>query len=56
MKVEIKKSGINGEGIGYVNKQPVFIQEALPEETVEIKRPRLVRGLFFCYTEHEVIV
>lgn len=36
MKVEIKKSGINGEGIGYINKQPVFIPEALPEEIVDI--------------------
>ncbi|MGN1344922.1 MAG: 23S rRNA (uracil(1939)-C(5))-methyltransferase RlmD [Traorella sp.] len=36
MKVEIKKSGINGEGIGYINKQPVFIPLTLPEETCEV--------------------
>lgn len=36
MKVEIKKSGINGEGIGYINKQPVFVADALPDEIVDI--------------------
>ena len=36
MKVEIKKSGINGEGIGYIHKQPVFVNEALPGEIVDI--------------------
>ena len=36
MKIEIKKSGINGEGIGYINKQPVFVNETLPEEIAEI--------------------
>ncbi|WP_071440707.1 23S rRNA (uracil(1939)-C(5))-methyltransferase RlmD [Traorella massiliensis] len=35
MKIEIKKSGINGEGIGYVDRQPVFVEGALPSETVE---------------------
>ena len=35
MKIEIKKSGINGEGIGYVDRQPVFVEGALPSEIVE---------------------
>lgn len=34
-QVEIKKLGINGEGIGYVNKKICFINNALPGEIVE---------------------
>ena len=34
VKLTIKKSGINGEGIAYRNHSPVFISGALPEETV----------------------
>jgi 23S rRNA (uracil1939-C5)-methyltransferase len=34
--VDIKKIGINGEGIGYLNKKPVFIQGALTFERVII--------------------
>lgn len=37
MKVEIKKIGINGEGIGYVDRMPVFIPGALIGEEVDIK-------------------
>ena len=38
MKKIIKtvKMGINGEGIGYIDKIPVFIKGALPNETVEV--------------------
>lgn len=36
MNVKIVKVGINGEGIGYIEKQPVFVAGALPEEEVEI--------------------
>ena len=32
----IKKLGINGEGIGYINKKICFIDGALPDEEVEI--------------------
>jgi len=35
MKLTIKKMGINGEGIAYINKKPIFINGALPNETVE---------------------
>ena len=36
-QVEIKKLGINGEGIGYINKKICFIQNALPGEMVEVE-------------------
>ena len=29
MKVTIKKVGINGEGIGYIDRTPVFVPGAL---------------------------
>ena len=35
--VEIKKIGINGEGIGYINKIPVFVDGAFPGELVEVE-------------------
>ncbi len=37
MQVKIEKSGINGEGIAYIDRQPVFIEGVLPYEIVEIK-------------------
>jgi len=36
-KIEIKKLGINGEGIGYVDKKVCFIDNALPGELVEVE-------------------
>lgn len=36
MKVEIIKTGINGEGIAYINRTPVFVPHALIGEIVEI--------------------
>lgn len=35
MKIKIEKTGINGEGIGYLNNKPIFIPSALPGETIE---------------------
>lgn len=35
MRIKIEKSGINGEGIGFLNKKPIFIPSALPGEEVE---------------------
>lgn len=35
MNIDIKKIGINGEGIGYLKKVPVFIDGALANETVD---------------------
>lgn len=37
MKVIIKKTGINGEGIGYIDKTPVFVPGALIDEEVDIR-------------------
>ncbi|ERJ13027.1 23S rRNA (uracil(1939)-C(5))-methyltransferase RlmD [Haloplasma contractile] len=34
--LNVKKLGINGEGIGYYKQKPVFIEGALPNETVEV--------------------
>ena len=34
MKTTIKKWGINGEGIGYIGKKPVFIENTIPSEVV----------------------
>ena len=36
-RVEIKKLGINGEGIGYIEKKICFIQDALPGEIVDVE-------------------
>lgn len=36
-RVEIKKLGINGEGIGYIHKKICFIQDALPGEVVDVE-------------------
>lgn len=48
VKIKILKSGINGEGIGYLEKKPVFVEGALPQEEVEIKviekNPRFYRA------------
>lgn len=35
MKIKIEKTGINGEGIGYLNNKPIFIASTLPQEIVE---------------------
>ena len=35
MKTTIKKWGINGEGIAYYEKKPVFIENAIPGEIIE---------------------
>lgn len=37
MKVTIKKIGINGEGIGYLDRLPVFVPGALIDEEVDIQ-------------------
>ncbi len=35
MKLEIRKAGINGEGIGFWKRKPVFIEGCFPGEVVE---------------------
>ncbi len=37
MKVKIKKYGINGEGIAYIEKKPVFIPGVLVEEIADVR-------------------
>lgn len=37
MKMKIVKTGINGEGIGYLDKTPVFVEDVLLGEEVEVK-------------------
>ena len=37
MKILCKKMGINGEGIGYIEKTPVFCEGVLPGETAEVR-------------------
>lgn len=37
MQTKIKKWGINGEGIAYVNKKAVFVENAIPGEVVDIE-------------------
>lgn len=48
MKVTIVKTGINGEGIGYVERTPVFVPGALVGEVVDItiteKQKRYMHG------------
>lgn len=36
-KLEIKKLGINGEGIGYINRKITFVRGTLPGEEVEVE-------------------
>ena len=47
--VIIKKLGINGEGIGYINRKICFINGALPDEEVEVEiveqKPKYYKGV-----------
>ena len=36
MKLTVQKLGINGEGIAYLDSKPVFIDDALPTEVVDV--------------------
>ncbi|MBR2067630.1 MAG: 23S rRNA (uracil(1939)-C(5))-methyltransferase RlmD [Solobacterium sp.] len=37
MRIEFKKMGINGEGIGYINHTPIFCDGVLPNEIAEVR-------------------
>lgn len=37
MQMRFKKMGINGEGIGYLSRKPVFCDGVLPDETAEVE-------------------
>lgn len=36
-RIQIKKYGINGEGIGYLRKKPVFVEYAMVDEIVDVE-------------------
>ena len=40
--LEIKKLGINGEGIGYIDRKIVFVPGALPQEEVVVVKILLI--------------
>lgn len=37
VNVTIKRLGINGEGVGHVDRQVIFVEGALPDEVVQVK-------------------
>lgn len=43
-RVEIKKIGINGEGIGYIDKKICFIENALPGKLLMLKSLRKIEN------------
>lgn len=51
MRVKIEKMGINGEGIGYLNKKPIFVDGAIVGEEVDVK----ITQKFPKYAKAEVI-
>lgn len=42
--LDIKRLGINGEGIGYYKKQAIFVDGALPKENVLVKITKVSKG------------
>ena len=44
--LEIKKLGINGEGIGYIDRKIVFVPGALPQEDVVVDLIRQTRSYY----------
>ncbi len=51
VEVKIKKLGINGEGVAYLNRKVVFIPGTLPNETVLTKITKIEKN----YTEGQLI-
>ena len=49
--LDIKRIGINGEGIGYYKKQAIFVPGVLPKENVKVKIVKVNGG----YAEGEVV-
>ena len=45
-QLEIKKIGINGEGIGYIDKKICFVKGALPNELVEVEVTNQTRNFY----------
>ncbi|MEG0283807.1 MAG: 23S rRNA (uracil(1939)-C(5))-methyltransferase RlmD, partial [Erysipelotrichales bacterium] len=46
IEIEIKKLGINGEGIGYYENTVVFIPNTLPSEVVEVEELEKFKGYY----------
>ncbi len=44
--VEIKKLGINGEGIGYIERKICFVKGALPQEIVDVEITNQTRNYY----------
>ena len=44
--IEIKKLGINGEGIGYIDRKIVFVPGALPQEEVVVEITKQTRSYY----------
>ena len=44
--IEIKKLGINGEGIGYIDRKIVFVPGALPQEEVTVEITKQTRSYY----------
>lgn len=53
MRLEIKKIGINGEGIGYFKRMPVFINGCFPGEIVEVELTE--KGKYFTGSLKKII-
>ena len=50
MKLKIRKMGINGEGIGYVDHKPVFVEGVLPyEESVQTMNTILKKDVLYIF-------
>lgn len=47
LTVSIKRIGINGEGVGYYNRQVIFIPNALPDEKVVAKVVKVERNFAY---------
>ena len=51
--IKIKKCGINGEGIGYYKRKPVFVQGCFPLEIVEVQLED--KGKYYIGTLNKII-
>lgn len=51
VEVTIKKYGINGEGIGYINRLAIFVPNALIDETVKVRITKIEDK----YSEAEIV-
>ncbi len=45
--LDIKRLGINGEGIGYYNKLAIFVNDAIPGEGVDIEITKVEKNMAF---------